>query len=155
MKKTENQEKEESDKPSLSKDFNGKEDPILTVSFWIRLGVGVFLTLTIFLIVFFLVSESEILNTINASFANLALMLTFAFFSYFFDKGYFDGIAYGFTYMSSFITRAFRGNYGDYVEKQRKKREMAENTRLPFLPYLLVALLWFLILLPTYIVFKM
>lgn len=154
MKNTENKEKEEVDKPSLFNDFNGKEDPIITVYFWIRLGVGVFLTLIIFLIVYFLVDESKILNIINSSFANLALMLTFAFFSYFFDKGYFDGIAYGFTYMSSLITRAFRGNYGDYLEKKRKKRELKEDTRFPFLPYLIVSLIWLLVLIPTYIVFK-
>ena len=161
MKQTENKETEDieeekraNNNSSLSNNFNGKEDPIFSIYFWIRLTVGISLTLVIFLIVFFVVNEAKILNTINSSFANVCLMLTFAFFSYFFSKGYFDGIAYGMSYASSFITRAFRGSYGDYVEKRRAKREMGEETRFPFLPYLIIALVWLLVLIPSYIVFK-
>lgn len=136
--------------------FNAQEDPrdrIFGVYFWVRICVSVAITLLIFLLCYFLEGRKLIIAS-NASFGNFAIMLVFAFFSFFNKKGYFDGLGYGVMITFGFLTRQYRGSYGDYVEHMREKRELSPDGRWPFLAYLIMAGIWFVVAISIYISFK-
>lgn len=141
----ESQEGEREAEPKKGGEVKDPGEAIFGRLFWIRLAFGILLTATIFLLCYFLGGRTLTIAS-DASFGNFAILVAFAFFSGFSAKGWFDGIGYGMTYMSSFLTRAFRGGYGDYVERRRERRALSEKGRWPFLAYLLLALLW---LVPT------
>lgn len=137
--------------------FHEIEDPrdrIFGVYFWVRIIISVAMTLLIFLLCYFLEGRTLIVAS-NASFGSLAIMLVFAFFSFFNKRGYFDGLGYAVMVTFGFLTRQYRGSYGDYVEHMRDRREMSPDGRYPFIAYLIMAGIWLIVAIILYITFKM
>lgn len=128
-------------------------DKIFGPYFWVRIGISIFITLLIFLLCYFLEGRNLLIAS-NASFGNLAIMLCFAFCSFFNRKGYFDGMGYAVMVTFSFVTRQYRGSYGDYVEYMKERRGLSEDGKWPFMAYLIMAGIWLIVAVVCYSLFK-
>lgn len=132
--------------------FHEEDDPrdkIFGPYFWVRIGISIFITLLIFLLCYFLEGRNLLIAS-NASFGNLAIMLCFAFCSFFNRKGYFDGMGYAVMVTFSFVTRQYRGSYGDYVEYMKERRGLSEDGKWPFMAYLIMAGIWLIVAMVCY-----
>ena len=122
----------------------------------IRFLIAFFVALLIFILIFVLTGPS-LLSATNGAFYSLVIMLIAAFGSYATNAGFFDIVAYsGLRFLKRFtksdkIHADFYGTY-DYTKSKETVRRESKKV---FLVYLIVALLYLILTLILYLIYKL